>query len=202
MLSFCLSMKIHTPPTPSQEGKELPSVDMNIPNKSSFTGCLFVLAFLFRLDDVLDGFADRQFVQDTEAWGNSLDQLVQKVAGSAVSAVKDGDVSEVDDVVGCVADITDIDIHQVKTELPEFRIDVLTHFGQELIAVGVQLRLLHLPQLSHRFLQTSFARLDRVPLLFSIRPAKHLTDTPISKASKKRKNSRTRRFIIFIWLHP
>ena len=31
VLSFCLSMKIHTPPAPSQEGKELPSGDMNIP---------------------------------------------------------------------------------------------------------------------------------------------------------------------------
>ena len=65
-------------------------------DKSSFTGCLFVLAFFFRLDDVLDGFADRQFVQDAQAWGNSLDQLVQEIAGSTVSAVKDGDISEVD----------------------------------------------------------------------------------------------------------
>ncbi|WP_293672138.1 hypothetical protein, partial [uncultured Parabacteroides sp.] len=28
---FCLSKKIHTPPAPSQEGKKLPSADINTP---------------------------------------------------------------------------------------------------------------------------------------------------------------------------
>ena len=48
-------------------------------------------------------------------------------------------LTQVDDVVGSVADITDIDVHQIQTELAKFRVDVVFYFRQEFITVGVQL---------------------------------------------------------------
>ena len=49
-----------------------------------------------------------------------------------------GFLTQVHDVVGSIADITDVDIHQIQTEFAEFRVDIVFYFRKEFIAVGVQ----------------------------------------------------------------
>ena len=48
-------------------------------------------------------------------------------------------LTEIDDVVGCIAYVADVDVHQIQTELAQFGVDVVLHLGEELVAVGVQL---------------------------------------------------------------
>ena len=48
-------------------------------------------------------------------------------------------LTQVDNIIGSITDITDIDVHQIQTEFTEFRIDVVLYFGKEFVTVGVQL---------------------------------------------------------------
>ena len=47
-------------------------------------------------------------------------------------------LTEVDDIVGGVADVADVDVHQIQTELAQLGVDIILHLGEELVAVGVE----------------------------------------------------------------
>ena len=65
--------------------------------------------------------------------------LFFNVSQGFVLGFRFGFFSQIDDIIGFIADIADVDVHQVKTEFLQFGVDVLAAVLKECITITVQL---------------------------------------------------------------